>query len=221
MTTVVRIGERLIIGMGVALLTIYGFFTLHAWFFQVYDSWSFDRSKEMSNTAVTHSVPGENVATGQGNVTEKYEGWAISRILSHEKALARPASSIVGRLLIPALDLNVMVLEGTDRWTLNRSVGHIENTALPGNTGNVGISGHRDGFFRNLGRIRPGDQIALVTIQKTYRYEVERTTIVKPNDTWVLADGGLPRLTLVTCYPFYYIGRAPERFVVSARLLND
>jgi len=116
--------------------------------------------------------------------------------------------------------MSVMVLEGTDRWTLNRAVGHIENTDLPGKTGNVGISGHRDGFFRNLGRIGKGDEISLVTTHRTYTYQVESTRVVKPTDIQVLAPSAQPILTLVTCYPFYYVGDAPERFIVKAQLVH-
>jgi sortase A len=116
--------------------------------------------------------------------------------------------------------MNVMVLEGTDRWTLNRAVGHIESTALPGRTGNVGISAHRDGFFRKLEHIRKGDEILIVTIDETYTYKVESTQVVDPTDTHVLAASRKPVLTLVTCFPFYFIGEAPQRFIVKAQLVQ-
>jgi len=198
--------------IGLVMLAMYGFVRLHAQFFQVYDSWSFDQSMK------THS----NTRNSNGTEAEPNdEESAISRIDKFKKDLARPNSNIVGRLLIPSLGLNVMVLEGTDGWTLNRSLGHIENTALPGKPGNVGISGHRDSFFRNLGSIRQGDEIALVTTESTYTYEVESTAVVMPRDTWVLAAGATPSLTLVTCYPFHYIGKAPERFIVKARMRHS
>jgi sortase A len=116
--------------------------------------------------------------------------------------------------------MNVMVLEGTDRWTLNRAAGHIEGTALPGQTGNVGISAHRDGFFRSLGRISQGDEISLVTLERIYTYQVESTQIVNPSETQVLEQCAKPILTLVTCYPFYFVGEAPQRFIVQARLVR-
>jgi sortase A len=113
-----------------------------------------------------------------------------------------------------------MVLEGTDPWTLNRAVGHIERTAFPGRTGNVGISAHRDGFFRNLGHISKGDEISLVTTEKTYTYAVESTQIVNPRDVEVLAPSDRPVLTLVTCFPFHFVGDAPQRFIVKAELVD-
>jgi len=208
MTIFIQVCEKLLILIGVLMLATYGFLRLHAQFFQVYDSWSFDHSvKTHSRNNGTETKPNED------------EGLEISRNETYEKgSLARPYSNIVGRLLIPSLDLSVMVLEGTDPWTLNRSLGHIENTALPGKSGNVGISGHRDTFFRKLGSIRQGDEIALVTAESTYTYEVEGTSVVMPHDTWVLGAGAAPSLTLVTCYPFHYIGNAPERFIVKARM---
>jgi sortase A len=150
----------------------------------------------------------------------EYRDWAPARALAHEKSLKRQLRGIVGRLLIPALNLNVMVLEGTDPWTLNRAAGHIESTALPGRAGNVGISAHRDGFFRNLGRIGRGDEISIRTAEKTYTYAVESTHIVSPGDVEVLAASDQPILTLVTCFPFYFVGDAPQRFIVKAQLVR-
>jgi sortase A len=117
--------------------------------------------------------------------------------------------------------MNVMVLEGTDRWTLNRAVGHIEGTALPGGSGNIGISAHRDGFFRNLGRLGKGDEISIVTLDGTYTYAVESTSIVEPTDVGVLAPSAKPILTLVTCFPFYFVGEAPQRFIVTALFVHQ
>jgi sortase A len=121
-------------------------------------------------------------------------------------------------LRIPKLGLEVPVLEGTDAITLNRGVGRIGGTAFPGQNGNIGIAGHRDGFFHGLKDIRTGDRIELRTAQRTDIYVVDRTVIVDPNDVSVLENGAAPRLTLVTCYPFHYIGPAPQRFVVEASL---
>jgi sortase A len=203
-----RFCEKALIGLGLVLVAIYGSFRAHAWFFQAYDSWSFDQAARQAQSRAEEPV------------AENYEGWASARILAHQKSLARSPRTIVGRLLIPALDMNVMVLEGTDRWTLNRAAGHVEGTALPGKTGNVVISAHRDGFFRTLGRIRQGDEISLVTLEKTYTYQVERTQIVNPNETHVMDPSVNPILTLVTCYPFYFVGDAPQRFVVQAQLVR-
>jgi sortase A len=112
--------------------------------------------------------------------------------------------------------LEVAVLEGTDEWTLNRAVGHIEDTARPGAPGNSGIAGHRDGFFRGLKDIRSGDVLEIETHTGIDRYRVERTWIVEPEDVSVLDPTSTPSITLVTCYPFYFIGSAPQRFIVRA-----
>jgi LPXTG-site transpeptidase (sortase) family protein len=126
----------------------------------------------------------------------------------------------IGRLEIPAIGLKVMVLQGTDAWTLNGAVGHISGTAFPGEPGNVGLAGHRDSFFRGLKGIALNDPIILRTPIKTYHYKVENISIVTPNDTHVLMPIAYPNLTLVTCYPFYFVGKAPERFIVRARLMG-
>jgi sortase A len=124
----------------------------------------------------------------------------------------------IGRLEIPTIRLKVMVLQGTDAWTLNGAVGHISGTAFPGEPGTVGLAGHRDGFFRGLKDIAVEDQIILRTPINTYSYKVENISIVAPNETYVLEPSAYPNLTLVTCYPFYFIGNAPKRFIVRARL---
>jgi sortase A len=124
---------------------------------------------------------------------------------------------LVGRLEIPRVGVSAIVLEGVGSRTLRRGVGHIPGTDYPTQGGNVGIAGHRDSFFRALKDIGKNDIITLTTPEGTFRYEVEWTRIVRPNDTEVLAeDPGQPALTLVTCYPFYYVGSAPKRFIVRA-----
>lgn len=131
---------------------------------------------------------------------------------------------LVGRLEVPRLGLSTIVLEGVEDRTLRRGAGHIPGTGLPtapGAAGNVGIAGHRDSFFRPLKDIGKNDIITLTTPEGTYRYQVEWTRVVAPEDTEVLADGGAPELTLVTCYPFYYVGSAPQRFIVRAQRIGD
>jgi sortase A len=123
---------------------------------------------------------------------------------------------LIGRIEIPRLGLSVIVVEGVDRRILRRSVGHIPGTALPGQPGNVGISGHRDTFFRPLRNIRRDDIITLTTLLGDYRYRVLSTKIVSPSDVEVLDAGENEILTLVTCYPFYFVGPAPDRFIVRA-----
>jgi len=127
-----------------------------------------------------------------------------------------PEGTLVGRIEIPRVGVSAIVLEGVGSKTLRRGVGHIPETGLPEEGGNVGLAGHRDSFFRELKDVRKDDIITLKTLEGTYEYRVEWTRIVEPSDTEVLADTGSPALTLVTCYPFYYVGAAPERFIVRA-----
>ena len=131
-----------------------------------------------------------------------------------------PDRSLIGRLRIPRLQVSSMVREGIGESTLRVALGHIPGTALPGSPGNVGLAGHRDTLFRPLRQIRRDDLIRLETLGGTYTYRVERTEIVWPKNVSVLRVGRQPELTLVTCYPFYYVGAAPKRFVVRAREIS-
>ena len=128
-----------------------------------------------------------------------------------------PANSVIGRLTIPRLRVSAMVREGVGEDTLSVALGHIPTTALPGQTGNVGIAGHRDTLFRALRRVHKNDVILVQTLAGTYLYRVQSTKIVGPREVSVLNSTSSPELTLVTCYPFYYVGSAPERFIVKAR----
>jgi sortase A len=125
---------------------------------------------------------------------------------------------VIGRLEVPRLGLHVMVVEGAGHDQLELGAGHIADTALPGFDGNIGIAAHRDGLFRPLRNIEKGDRLVLSTVSGAYRYSVTRVEIVRPTDTYVLHSTGRPELTLVTCYPFFYLGPAPNRFIVHARL---
>ena len=128
--------------------------------------------------------------------------------------------ALIGRLAIPRLDMRAVVREGAGQDTLDVALGHIPGTALPGQAGNVGVAGHRDTLFRGLRKIRKDDAIEFETPAGSYKYTVESTRIVKPDDVAVLRAGQHPEMTLVTCYPFYYVGSAPNRFIVTARLVD-
>jgi sortase A len=130
---------------------------------------------------------------------------------------ASAASGLIGRIEIARLGLSVMVVEGDDGKTLRRAAGHIPGTALPGQSGNVGITAHRDTFFRPLRNIELNDVITLTTWQGEYRYRVVSTQIVSPEDVAVLDSTGDEILTLLTCHPFYFVGAAPNRFIVRAQ----
>jgi sortase A len=122
----------------------------------------------------------------------------------------------LGRIEIPRIGLTAMIMEGTEGRTLRRAVGHVPGTPLPGQRGNAAIAGHRDTFFRPLRNIQHDDEINLTTLNGTYRYVVDSAQVVAPEDTQVLADSSEAVLTLVTCYPFYFVGPAPKRFIVRA-----
>jgi sortase A len=124
---------------------------------------------------------------------------------------------VLGRIEIPRLHLSTVVLEGDDDGALRYGAGHVPSTAFPGETGNVGIAAHRDTFFRPLRHIAAQDRITLTTSEGVYNYVVESTELVSPKDIRVLDPTRDPELTLITCYPFYFIGPAPKRFIVHAR----
>ena len=125
---------------------------------------------------------------------------------------------LIGRVDIDRLGVSVPIIEGDDAAELEHAAGHVNGTALPGEKGNVAIAAHRDTFFRPLRNIRKGDVIRLTAPGGVYRYRVDSTEIVKPDDVGVLNSDGTRELTLVTCYPFYFIGSAPKRFIVRAEL---
>lgn len=128
--------------------------------------------------------------------------------------------ALIGRLAIPRLHMRAVVREGAGQDTLDVALGHIPGTALPGQPGNAGIAGHRDTLFRGLRHIEKNDLIEFQTPAANYDYQVESTSIVKPDDVAVLHASQRPEMTLVTCYPFYYVGSAPDRFIVKARLVD-
>ncbi len=153
---------------------------------------------------------------------QRRESLDLDRLLrdrraASEGAPAAPTDGLIGRIEIPRLGLSVMVVEGIDNTTLRRAVGHIPGTALPGQPGNVGLSGHRDTFFRPLKDLRINDEVQVSTLKGNFNYEVESLRVVEPENVGVLAASAENVLTLVTCYPFYYVGPAPQRWIVRAR----
>ena len=159
-----------------------------------------------------------------------YEQAAANRELeSVHLAVGKPASivpqltpgTLIGRVEIPRVGVSAIVREGDDAATLRHAVGHIRDTALPGREGNAGLAGHRDTFFRGLKGVRVGDRITMTTTKGVLEYTVRHTSVVDPDDVTVLSPTEHPTLTLVTCYPFYYIGSAPRRFIVQAELIAN
>ena len=165
---------------------------------------------------------------GEARLYQSFEDQQLDAILSSAPPPTVPApapqrpppapGSTIGRIEIPRLGVSAVIRAGSDARTLRLAVGYIPGTALPGEGGNVGLAGHRDTFFRKLRDINPDDEIRVTTQDGVYHYYVQRTNIVQPNDVWVLNPTSYPALTLVTCYPFSYVGSAPQRFIVRAAL---
>jgi len=144
----------------------------------------------------------------------------LDRLLLNQRGTSTtknvPEGSLVGRVEIPDLRLSAVVFQGTSDSILGRGVGHVDGSALPGQPGNVVLAAHRDTFFRSLRNIRKGDVIRVTTPSGTHAYTVNSTEVVAPTQTSVMDPTAKPSLTLITCYPFYYVGNAPKRFIVQA-----
>jgi sortase A len=169
-------------------------------------------------------------------IYQSYQNWAFEQKIAGRPTTSMPLpadGSVIGRVAIDRLNLSAVVRQGVDAETLKEAVGHVPSTALPGQTGNFAIAAHRDTLFRALKDIRMGDVITFQSATGEYQYEVVATKIVKPTDVSVLRpDGGdvskvktdarpTKLLTMITCYPFYFVGSAPERFIVQAKLVED
>jgi sortase A len=187
-SSVLRFAQRLVLWFGVAALAYAGGTAAYAGIYQRYQSWKFNRE-----IAVLED-----------------------RAPVVEKAVDLREGDLVGKLEVPRIGISVMVLQGIEQHTLTVGAGHVPGTPLPDADGNVAIAAHRDTFFRKLESILPGDSIRVVMVRRTYEYVVDSTEIVDPEDTRVMESRALPELTLITCYPFYFVGAAPKRFVVHA-----
>ncbi len=166
--------------------------------FVVVDAWNFQRRQSAN---LERLLGGRHAAVFSGS----------------SQGAAAALDGLVGRIEIPRLLFSAAVVEGVDTTTLRRAVGHIPGTALPGEAGNVGLAGHRDTFFRPLKDLRVRDEIQFSTLKGNFTYQVESLRVVEPDNVAVLASSDENVLTLVTCYPFYYVGPAPKRWIVRAR----
>lgn len=186
--------------------------------YQAYEDWAFDQTLRGLKPSVGGFVKDEaQWLFGHEHGVTPETAEAPKQGPNVPPLMPMPApKAVIGRLEIPRLKISVMVRQGADESTLSRAVGHIPGTALPGYIGNVGLAGHRDTFFRPLRFIHRNDIIEMQTTVGTYRYLVTSTQIVTPRDISVLKASGGRTLTLVTCYPFYYVGSAPKRFIVHA-----
>jgi sortase A len=169
-------------------------------------------------------MPAQDAVTHHGltAVTQiDYTLWSPKRIEQYEASLAEHFEGPLAVLRVDKIHLEVPVFEGTSDLVLNRGVGRIEGTARIGESGNIGIAGHRDGFFRGLKDVAVGDTMELQTSAGTQTYMIDSITLVDPSDVSVLKNEPAPRLTLVTCFPFYYVGSAPQRYIVHASLKGE
>jgi len=174
--------------------------------FALVDAWNFQRREKRDLEQLLSEQRAASESTPQPDSYASPKG-----------APAAATDGLIGRIEIPRLLLSVVVVEGIDKTTLRRAVGHIPGTALPGEAGNVGLAGHRDTFFRPLKDLRIRDEVQFSTLKGNFKYEVESLRVVDPDNVGVLASSGENVLTMVTCYPFYYVGPAPKRWIVRAR----
>ena len=188
--------ERLLMVIGIACLATYALATLDARRYREEQRTAFETSAAARPGADTRSGP--RTVEAPASVTNVESG------------------ALLGMLDVPRLKLSTPVVQGDDEATLSRAAGHLPDTPLPWQPGNSAVAAHRDTLFRPLKDIAVGDEIRWRTQRGELRYRVTRTTIVNPDDVSVLDPGPRDRLTLVTCYPFYYVGHAPRRFIVQA-----
>ena len=200
-SSVLRFAQRLFLWLGVAALAYAGGTAAHAGIYQRYQSWKFERAR---------------VSATARNLKQAIAAPKVIEAAVVEEAVHLREGDLVGKLEIPRIGISVMVLQGLEEDTLILGAGHVPGTPLPGAEGNVAIAAHRDTFFRKLEGIMTGDSIHFATVRRTYEYVVDSTEIVDPEDTQVMESRARPELTLITCYPFYFIGSAPKRFVVHA-----
>ena len=214
-----RILELFFLFAGIFALGIWSWSQLHEALYEDWSNWAFDRSLAGEKISVTDYLAEHLRAVWSGRTRAPETFPAAQTTGSAPPTSAKNAP--VGRIEIPRLHLQAMVREGTGDATLDIALGHIAGTALPGQNGNVAVAGHRDRLFRGLKDIASGDRIIFETPSAKLAYQVEGTQIVKPADVGVLKAGIYPELTLITCYPFTYIGSAPDRFIVKARQVEQ
>jgi sortase A len=198
-----RNAERILLVIGLALLAGWAAARFHG--------------SMASDSAIKRFYANTSSISGSSSSAEvDFTQWSPQRITAYKDSLAVKKDLPLAILRIPKIHLEVPVFNDTDDLTLNRGVGRIVGTAQIGQPGNVGIAGHRDGFFRGLKDVGRGDVIELVLPGRTDHYVINDIQIVSPENVSVLDPTPVPTLTLVTCYPFYFVGSAPQRFVVTA-----
>jgi sortase A len=202
--------ERVLLISGLALMAVYGAARLESFLS------SRANLRQLGAIAPTSASAHREVTEDIGSSGVDFSLWDRHRVQAYEGSPNEQSGAPLAVLHISKIGLEVPLLDGTDGLTLNHAVGRISGTARPGEPGNIGIAGHRDGFFRGLKDIGIGDRIELRTPQGTDVYAVDDLNIVSPSEIDVLRAGLVPSLTLVTCYPFHFIGSAPRRYIVHA-----
>lgn len=233
------IARFLLLVFGLCALGYYGYTLGDQYVYQSYENWAFDQ-QIAGNSAVTFADY-LRARTPFGLVVGPASKSAVSTQATAPSSAPQPVrpaeGDVLGRVEIPRLNVSAMVREGVDAKTLSMAVGHVPSTALPGQIGNFAIAAHRDTLFRALKDIKKDDLVTFRSGNGSYTYEVLGTRIVKPSDVSVLRSdgggviesGGDPAqpvdssrlLTMITCYPFYYVGSAPKRFIVEAELVRN
>jgi sortase A len=219
--------ERVLLVSGIALVVFWGTARIESWLtsraalkeFAGGDGSSDSQIASRSENEASHDVLGSSEQMELPAVD--FGLWSERRIKAHERSADRQSRLPIAVLRIPKIRLEAPLFDGTDQLTLNHGIGRIRGTAHPGDRGNIGIAGHRDGFFRGLKDVGVGDAIELKTRKATHTYIVEQIQIVSPRQVDVLRPTSVPSLTLVTCYPFYFIGSAPQRYIVTASLSSE
>lgn len=206
--------ERALLALGVVLLAIYVGVRMQSTVL----AWLAVRSFEVSTTT---SPISEKPDRKLGSLRVNFSLWSQPRINAYKRSLAQHFLAPLAVLRVASIDLEVPVLHGTDDLTLNRGAGWIKGTARPEERGNIGIAGHRDSFFRGLKDLKMGDTLELVAQDRTNAYVVDDIRVVSPDEVSVLRRGVTPSLTLVTCYPFYFVGSAPQRYIVHASIVRS
>jgi sortase A len=207
--------QYILLATGIFLLAAYGAFLLER---------ALGSRVFLQKFAAQRSIAPVLAGSGKPNNSVKQDGSASGR---QQQARPRETSNWsqtetpLAVLQIPKIHLAAPLLNGTDAMTLNHAVGRIAGTAWPGEAGNIGIAGHRDSFFRGLKNVRLGDAIELQTPAGTDTYIVDQIQIVAPDAVDVLLPRSAPSVTLVTCYPFYFVGSSPQRFIVNASLTQQ
>jgi sortase A len=210
-----RCAQRLTLALGMLLIGFYAGRSFHA---AVTTHVARTKFGHRPTALQIEQIQHESLAAGEKS---DFSLWSQKRIAAYEESLLRNVDPPIALMRIPRLGLEAPVLEGTNDLTLDRGVGHIVGTALPGESGNVALAGHRDGFFRVLKDISPGDQIEVLTAGMKQTYQVDQIIVVSPKDVSVLESASGRSLTLVTCYPFYFVGSAPQRYIVKALLAKS